>query len=845
MMERYTPQAKEALTLAVNAAEALNHGYVGTEHLLIGLLKEGEGVAAKVLEENGVEVNRVIDLVSQLIAPNPTIQTTSRTAYTPRARRVIENSYREAVRFKANQIGTEHILIAILRESDSVAGRLLNTIGINIQKLYLDLLSAMGEDAPAVREDLQSGRGSKNTNATPTLDEYSRNLTQMAREGKLDPVIGREKEIRRLIQILSRRTKNNPCLIGEPGVGKTAVVEGLAQMIASGEAPETIADKRVMTLDLSGMVAGSKYRGEFEERIKRVIAEVVESGDVLLFIDEIHTIIGAGGAEGALDASNILKPSLARGELQLIGATTVNEYRKYIEKDAALERRFQPVMVDEPTEEESVAILKGLRSRYEEHHRVEITDEALEAAVKLSSRYINDRFLPDKAIDLIDEASSRVRLLNYTKPEKIRELEGKISQLEEEKEQAIKTESYERAGEIKKKQQKMRDRIAQIENKWQEERLSKKLVVGENEIAQVVSGWTKIPVQKLEEGESERLRNLEGILHQRVIGQEEAVTAVSKAIRRGRVGLKDPRRPIGSFLFLGPTGVGKTELSKALAEAMFGTEASLIRIDMSEYMEKHSVSKMIGSPPGYVGYEEGGQLSEKVRRNPYSVILFDEIEKAHPDVFNILLQVLDDGHITDAQGRKIDFKNTVIIMTSNAGAENIISPKRLGFGTASDAKADYNFMKDRVMEEVRRLFKPEFLNRIDEIIVFHQLNKEDMKGIVEIMLSSIEKRTREQLNLHLSVSEEAKALLIEKGYDEKYGARPLRRTIQTMLEDQLAQELLDGRIKAGCRVEAGAGAQGLTFTVRAARTRKKAETSTGKETAKTAKRVKSSAGQAG
>ena len=827
MMERYTPQAKEALTLAVSAAEALNHGYVGTEHLLIGLLKEGEGVAAKVLEENGVDVNRVIDLVSQLIAPNPTIQTASRTTYTPRARRVIENSYREAVRFKANQIGTEHILIAILRESDSVAGRLLNTMGINIQKLYLDLLSAMGEDAPAVRDDLQSGRGSRNTNATPTLDEYSRNLTQMAREGKLDPVIGREKEIRRLIQILSRRTKNNPCLIGEPGVGKTAVVEGLAQMIASGDVPDTIADKRVMTLDLSGMVAGSKYRGEFEERIKRVIAEVVESGDVLLFIDEIHTIIGAGGAEGALDASNILKPSLARGELQLIGATTVNEYRKYIEKDAALERRFQPVMVDEPTEEESVAILKGLRSRYEEHHRVEITDEALEAAVKLSSRYINDRFLPDKAIDLIDEASSRVRLMNYTKPEKIRELEAKIGQLEEEKEQAIKTEAYEKAGEIKKKQQKMRDRIAQIENKWQEERLSKKLIVGENEIAQVVSGWTKIPVQKLEEGESERLRNLEGILHQRVVGQEEAVTAVSKAIRRGRVGLKDPRRPIGSFLFLGPTGVGKTELSKALAEAMFGTESSLIRVDMSEDMEKHSVSKMIGSPPGYVGYEEGGQLSEKVRRNPYSVILFDEIEKAHPDVFNILLQVLDDGHITDAQGRKIDFKNTVIIMTSNAGAENIISPKRLGFGTAGDAKADYSFMKDRVMEEVRRLFKPEFLNRIDEIIVFHQLNKENMKRIVEIMLSSIEKRTREQLNIHLSVSEEAKALLVEKGYDEKYGARPLRRTIQTMLEDQLAQELLDGRIKSGSRVEVGAGTQGLTFTVRAARTRKKAKSSAG------------------
>ena len=822
MMERYTPQAKEALALAVNAAEALNHGYVGTEHLLLGLLREGEGVAAKVLEENGVDVDRVVDLVSQLIAPNPTIQTANRAAYTPRARRVIENSYREAVRFKASQIGTEHILIAILRENDSVAGRLLNTIGINIQKLYIDLLSAMGEDAPVVREDFQGGRGARHSNATPTLDEYSRNLTQMAREGKLDPVIGREQEIRRLIQILSRRTKNNPCLIGEPGVGKTAVVEGLAQMIAAGDVPETIADKRVMTLDLSGMVAGSKYRGEFEERIKRVIAEIVESGDVLLFIDEIHTIIGAGGAEGALDASNILKPSLARGELQLIGATTINEYRKYIEKDAALERRFQPVMVNEPGEDQSVAILKGLRSRYEEHHHVEITDEALEAAVKLSSRYINDRFLPDKAIDLIDEASSKVRLMNYTKPDKIRQLEEKISALEEEKEQAIKTEAYEKAGEIKKKQQKLKDRIAQAEAKWLSERESGKLVVGENEIAQVVSDWTKIPVQKLEEGESERLRNLESILHKRVIGQDEAVTAVSKAIRRGRVGLKDPSRPIGSFLFLGPTGVGKTELSKALAEAMFGTENSLIRVDMSEYMEKHSVSKMIGSPPGYVGYEEGGQLSEKVRRNPYSVILFDEIEKAHPDVFNILLQVLDDGHITDAQGRKIDFKNTVIIMTSNAGAENIVSPKRLGFGTGTDAKADYSFMKDRVMDEVKRLFKPEFLNRIDDMIVFHQLTKEDMKGIVEVMLSAIEKRTREQLGIHLSVTEEAKSLLIEKGYDEKYGARPLRRTIQTMLEDKMAEEMLDGRIKAGSRVEVGAGQKELTFTVRASRGRKKA-----------------------
>ncbi|WP_407407871.1 ATP-dependent Clp protease ATP-binding subunit, partial [Enterocloster sp.] len=695
-MERYTPQAKEALSLAVGVAESLNHGYVGTEHLLIGLLQEGTGVAAKVLEENGVEEDKVVELVSQLIAPNPTLQTADTAAYTPRARRVIENSYREAVRFKAAQIGTEHLLIAILREGDCVASRLLNTMGVSVQKIYIDLLAAMGEDAPTVKEEMQSSRAGRRGNATPTLDSYSRNLTKMAEEGKLDPVIGRENEIRRVIQILSRRTKNNPCLIGEPGVGKTAVAEGLAQMIAAGDVPETIADKRVMTLDLSGMVAGSKYRGEFEERIKKVIAEVVDSKDVILFIDEIHTIIGAGGAEGAMDASNILKPSLARGELQLIGATTINEYRKYIEKDSALERRFQPVTIDEPSEEESVSILKGLRSRYEDHHKVEITDDALEAAVKLSSRYINDRFLPDKAIDLIDEASSRVRLMNYTRPDKVKALEAQIEKLEDEKEAAVREEAYEKAGEIKKKQEKLREKIAALLEKWQKEKETRRLIVSENEIADVVAGWTRIPVKKLAEEESERLKNLEGILHERVVGQEEAVTAVSKAIRRGRVGLKDPKRPIGSFLFLGPTGVGKTELSKALAEAMFGTETALIRVDMSEYMEKHSVSKMIGSPPGYVGYEEGGQLSEKVRRNPYSVILFDEIEKAHPDVFNILLQVLDDGHITDAQGRKIDFKNTIIIMTSNAGAENIISPKRLGFGTATDAKADYAFMKGRV-----------------------------------------------------------------------------------------------------------------------------------------------------
>ena len=696
-----------------------------------------------------------------------------------------------------------------------MALRLLNTLGISIQKLYLDLLSAMGEDAPASKEDVQGSRAGKKGNATPTLDNYSRNLTQLARDGRLDPVIGREKEIQRLIQILSRRTKNNPCLIGEPGVGKTAVVEGLAQMIASGDVPETIAGKRVMVLDLSGMVAGSKYRGEFEERIKNVVSEVTNSGDVLLFIDEIHTIIGAGGAEGALDASNILKPSLARGEIQLIGATTINEYRKYIEKDSALERRFQPVMVDEPTEEESIAILKGLRSRYEEHHKVEITDQALEAAVKLSSRYINDRFLPDKAIDLIDEAASRVRLLNYTKPEKIKEYEAQIDELEGNKEEAIKKEAYEKAGEIKKKQEKLREKIKETMEKWEKEKETRKLTVDENEVADVVSGWTKIPVRKLAEEESERLKNLESILHERVVGQEEAVTAVSKAIRRGRVGLKDPGRPIGSFLFLGPTGVGKTELSKALAEAMFGTESSLIRVDMSEYMEKHSVSKMIGSPPGYVGYEEGGQLSEKVRRNPYSVILFDEVEKAHPDVFNILLQVLDDGHITDAQGRKIDFKNTIIIMTSNAGAENIISPKRLGFGVAADAKADYDFMKGRVMDEVKRLFKPEFLNRIDEIIVFHQLTKAHMKGIADIMLRGIIKRSKEQLGITLTVGEAARDYLIDKGYDDKYGARPLRRTIQSLLEDKMAEEMLDGHIKAGGQVDVGFDGEKLTFAVKA------------------------------
>ena len=811
MIDRFTTKARTAINLAEQAAGRLGHSYVGTEHLLLGLLEEGSGVAARVLIENGVREDKVLGLISQLIAPDQAVRVREDGGYTPGARRVLENSYREAVRFKANLIGTEHLLISIIRDNDCVASRLLNTIGVSVQKLYIDVLAAMGEDAPANKEELM--KSPKGKGSTPTLDSYSRDLTELAVKGKLDPVIGRESEITRLIQILSRRTKNNPCLIGEPGVGKTAVVEGLAQMISSGEVPETIAGKRLLTLDLSGMVAGSKYRGEFEERIKKVIAEVIEDGEVLLFIDEIHTIIGAGGAEGAIDASNILKPSLARGELQLIGATTIEEYRKYIEKDSALERRFQPVKVEEPSEEAAVGILRGLKGRYEDHHKVVITDDAIKAAVKLSSRYINDRFLPDKAIDVIDEASSKVRLATFTEPSEIKELEAEIELLEDQKEAAIKSEAYEKAGAIKKKQEKKREKIDKIRDKWQKEKISNTPTVDEGEIADVVSTWTKIPVKKLEEGESERLRNLESILHERVIGQEEAVTAVAKAIRRGRVGLKDPKRPIGSFLFLGPTGVGKTELSKALAEAMFGMDSALIRVDMSEYMEKHSVSKIIGSPPGYVGYDEGGQLSEKVRRNPYSVILFDEIEKAHPDVFNILLQVLDDGHITDAQGRKIDFKNTVIIMTSNAGAENIISPKRLGFGAAADEKADYKLMKDRVMEEVKKLFKPEFVNRIDEIIVFHPLNKTHMKDIVTIMMKDIMKRTSEQMSITIEIDEAAKDYLIQKGYDEKYGARPLRRTIQSSLEDKLAEEILSGTVKTGDTVMITAGEDGLKFSV--------------------------------
>ena len=723
-----------------------------------------------------------------------------RPQYTPRARKIIENSITEAERLGSAQAGTEHILIAMLKETECLGVRLLNTRGINVQKLYVDLLTATGQDVNSAKNEYMMQKSRRNKSATPMLDQYSRNLTEYAKDGKLDPVIGRDREITRLIEILSRRTKNNPCLVGEPGVGKTAVVEGLAQKIAAGDVPDIIKDKKVLTLDLSGMVAGSKYRGEFEERIKRAVREVTQSGNILLFIDEIHTIIGAGGAEGALDAANILKPSLARGELQLIGATTLDEYRKYIEKDAALERRFQPVDVSEPDTEETIAILAGLKERYEEHHGVKISDSAIVSAVKMSERYVNDRFLPDKAIDVIDEAGARVSLSRYLSTPELRELEEDILRWEKEKEDAIRNEDYAHAGELKKMQSDAEKRLEKLRTDIEKEKNRKEVCVDENDVAAVIADWTKIPVQKLQEEETERLKKLESILHERVVGQEEAIEAVSKAVRRGRVGLKDPNRPIGSFLFLGPTGVGKTELSKALAEAVFGKENEIIRVDMSEYMEKHSVSKMIGSPPGYVGYEEGGQLSEKVRRHPYSVVLFDEIEKAHPDVFNILLQILEDGHVTDAQGRKVSFKNTIIIMTSNAGAQRIVSPSRLGFGTDDSEEADYKKMKEGVMDEVKKIFKPEFINRIDEVLVFHMLTKENLKEIVRILLRNLSSRTNAQMRINLAVSEKAVEYIADKGFDKNYGARPIRRVIQTEIEDLLADKLLAGEVKAGEKV---------------------------------------------
>lgn len=799
-MRPYTDKAKKAISYANRLSKSMQCNYVGTEHILAGLLREGSGVAAEVLAANNIELDKLLELINELVAPGEDIAVLDRDGETPRTQAVLERAEEIAERFDCDEIGTEHLLLSMIKEGDCAACRLLNTMGANPQKLFVDILGAMGEDPARYRDEIQRGRADNSASLTPTLDQYSRDLTALARAGMLDPVIGRKSETERVLQILCRRGKNNPCLIGEPGVGKTAIVEGIAQNLVNGTVPDIVAGKRLVSLDMSGLVAKSKYRGEFEERIKKVINEVAAAGNVMLFIDELHTIIGAGGAEGSLDASNILKPALARGEVQVIGATTIEEYRKYIEKDAALERRFQPVQVGEPTEEESIEILKGLRGLYEKHHNVEITDEGVEAAVRLSARYVNDRFLPDKAIDLMDEAAAKSRLGVMRDPQDAILKKQEIRQAELDLEDALREGDIERARTLKSARKDLELQWEKLNKKNQRADKRRKPVVGENEIAEVVAGWTKIPVSKLTENEAARLQKLEETLHKRVIGQEEAVSAVAKAVRRGRVGLKNPKRPIGSFLFLGPTGVGKTEVSKALAEAVFGNEDAMIRVDMSEYMEKHSVSKMIGSPPGYVGHEDGGQLSEKVRRNPFSVVLFDEIEKAHPDVFNILLQVLDDGHITDSQGRKVDFKNTIIIMTSNAGAQSIIEPKKLGFGVHEDEKQDHERMKNNVMEEVKRLFKPEFLNRIDETIVFRALNKDDMKQIVTLMASELQKRCREQLQIELVIRDAAKAYIVEKAYDRKYGARPLRRKIQDEIEDRLAEEIIAGKVKAGDRV---------------------------------------------
>lgn len=806
----FTDKARTALSLAERVAGRMRIGYVGTEHILIGLIRENTGVAARVLSENGVNQNRLLDMIKELIVPEGAVIVKEKEGYSPRARAILEEAHRQADRFGAQQTGTEHILLALLRESESVAARLLKTMGIPIHKLYMDTLTAMGEDAGLYKEDFARKQKGKKA-STSTLDQYSRDLTALAAEGKLDPVIGREEEIRRVIEILSRRSKNNPCLIGEPGVGKTAVVEGLAERIAAGEVPFTVQNKRLLVLDLSGMVAGSKYRGEFEERIKRVIREVEEDGNVILFLDEMHTIIGAGGAEGAIDASNILKPSLARGELQLIGATTIAEYHKYVEKDAALERRFQSVMVEEPTTQQAIQILSGIAHKFEEHHQVVITKEAITAAVQFSERYINDRNLPDKAIDLIDEAAAAARLKAMNTPESLKEMLSRISETDRELVRCLKEENFEQAAALRREQDKLAKKYEKMKDNGRKKQEEQILEIGENEIAQVVAAWTKIPVRKLTEKESERLLKLEKILHKRVIGQKDAVSALSRAIRRGRVGLQDPGRPIGSFLFLGPTGVGKTELSKALAEAMFGSQEALIRVDMSEYMEGHSVSKMIGSPPGYVGFEEGGQLSEKIRKNPYSVVLFDEIEKAHPDVFNVLLQVLDDGHITDSKGRKVSFKNTILIMTSNAGAQRIVEPKNLGFAATTTKEQEYKKMKAGVMEEVKRIFKPEFINRIDEIMVFHPLSRENMHEIITLLCSNLAARCQEQMQIRLTVSNSLKEHIIEKYADYKMGARPLKRALQQVVEDKLAQEILEGRIARGDSVLAGFRRDNVVF----------------------------------
>lgn len=802
MTYKFTNRAEKALEIANELAIELNHNYIGTEHLLYGLVNEGTGVASKVLEMQGVTSEKVLEEIEMLIGRgNEEQEKTETVGFTPRTKRVIENAFREAKRLDSEYIGTEHLLIGIMKEGDSVAVRIMLDLNVKPQKLYNEIVKLVNEDENSSINSTQTNNKNLGSyNQTPTLNQFGTDLTKQAIEGKLDPVIGRADEIQRVIQILSRRTKNNPCLIGEPGVGKTAVVEGLAEKIIAGDVPETLKNKRVVSVDISSMVAGAKYRGDFEERIKKCLSEVRKVGDVILFIDEIHTIVGAGSAEGAVDAANILKPLLARGEVQVIGATTLNEYRKYIEKDAALERRFSPVNVGEPTPDETIEILEGIRDKYEAHHNVKITKEAIDSAVKLSVRYINDRFLPDKAIDLIDEAASRVKMRNYTKPEGIKKLEDKVASIDKEKEEAVRVQDFEKAASLRDKESEAKKKLEKEKQKWEDKNTKSVSELTEEDIAEVISSWTGIPVKKLTQDENEKLKNLEKTLHERVIGQNEAVEAVAKAIRRGRVGLKDPNRPIGSFLFLGPTGVGKTELSKALAEALFGNENAMIRIDMSEYMEPHSVSKLIGSPPGYVGFDEGGQLTEKIRRKPYSVILLDEIEKAHPDVMNMLLQILDDGRLTDAQGRTVNFKNTVIIMTSNIGARLITDKTTLGFASEGNKKdetqKEYETIKKDVMGELKKQFRPEFINRIDEIIVFHKLNNEDIRKIMDIMLNQLKNRLTEQ-EIDIEIDESVKQLLIEKGTDINYGARPLKRTIQNVLEDKIAEAMLDGKIKPG------------------------------------------------